>query len=50
MNAFQRGLLETMLSLENVYEALAAAELEAGSNCVLLCDRGAMDISACRTR
>lgn len=36
-----------MLNLEKVYEALADAESEAGKNCILLCDRGAMDISAC---
>jgi len=43
---FQKNLLQAMLAVEQIYENLGRQASEAGHNCILLCDRGAMDISA----
>ncbi len=47
---FQQDVLQTILQLESVYENLAHYEASEGRNCVVLCDRGAMDASACKIR
>jgi len=41
---FQENLLKTMLQIENTFFALAESCIR---NCLIICDRGAMDASAC---
>lgn len=43
----QLNLFNTMMSLEQVYRDLGQMSIKKGENCVLVCDRGAMDVSAC---
>ena len=45
--SFQENLLLTMLSLERVYFDLAELDAKKGRKVLVLCDRGAMDPSAC---
>ena len=40
---FQENLLKTMLQLEDTYFSLARTQ---NRNCLVICDRGAMDCSA----
>lgn len=42
---FQENLLRTMLQIENTYFDLGKA---CRRNCLIICDRGAMDASACK--
>lgn len=42
---FQENLLKTMLQIENTFFELAAT---CKRNCLIICDRGAMDASACK--
>ena len=42
--SFQLNLLKTILQLEKTYEDLAQFSKQ---NCIILCDRGTMDGSAC---
>lgn len=42
--SFQFNLLKTILQLEKTYEDLAQFSKQ---NCIILCDRGTMDASAC---
>lgn len=44
---FQKHLLKTMLEVEETFFALARSNTELGQNTIILCDRGAMDPSAC---
>lgn len=44
---FQKNLLHTVFAVEQLYEDLAKASVNQGCNCIIICDRGAMDISAC---
>ncbi len=44
---FQKDLLSVMLHMEQTYFNLAASEAKKGRKTVVLCDRGAMDASAC---
>jgi hypothetical protein len=41
---FQENLLKTMLQIENTFFALGES---CSRNCLIICDRGAMDASAC---
>jgi hypothetical protein len=41
---FQENLLKTMLQIENTFFALGES---CTRNCLIICDRGAMDASAC---
>jgi hypothetical protein len=41
---FQENLLKTMLQIENTFFALAES---CTRSCLIICDRGAMDASAC---
>ena len=41
---FQENLLKTMMQIENTYFDLASS---CDSNCLVICDRGTMDGSAC---
>ena len=43
-DAFQKNVLKTVLQLEKVYFDLAAQDED---NVIVVCDRGAMDPSAC---
>jgi hypothetical protein len=45
--AFQRDLLQVMLKMEETYFNLAQSEAEKGRKSIVICDRGAMDASAC---
>ena len=42
--AFQENLLRTMMAIENTYFDLAQS---CQKNCLVICDRGLMDASAC---
>jgi hypothetical protein len=42
---FQENLLKTMLQIENTFRDLSSACFK---NCLVICDRGAMDASACK--
>lgn len=44
---FQQHLLKTMLEIEDTFFSLAKSYAELGENVVVICDRGAMDPSAC---
>lgn len=44
---FQMDILLVMLRIENTFFNLAESEAEHGQNCIVLCDRGTMDASAC---
>jgi len=41
---FQENLLKTMLQIENTFFSLGES---CARNCLIICDRGAMDASAC---
>jgi hypothetical protein len=41
---FQENLLKTMLQIENTFFQLGES---LSRNCLIICDRGAMDASAC---
>jgi hypothetical protein len=42
---FQENLIKTMVQIENTYFDLAAM---CNKNCLVICDRGIMDASACK--
>lgn len=42
---FQENLLKTMIQIENTFFDLAAT---CQKNCLVICDRGVMDASACK--
>ena len=42
---FQENLIKTMMQIENSYFDLAES---AQKNCLIICDRGLMDASACK--
>ena len=44
-NKFQENLLKTVIQLESVY--LEMSEMDEEHNVLIVCDRGAMDPSAC---
>lgn len=44
---FQENLLKTMVQIENTYFDLANT---CKKNCLVICDRGVMDASACKYR
>lgn len=44
---FQENLLKCMLQLENTYFELGES---CDQNCLIICDRGAMDAAACNTK
>lgn len=44
---FQENLLKTMLQIENTFFQLGES---LSRNCLIICDRGAMDASACKFR
>lgn len=35
------------MAMEKVYDDLAQSVTARGQNCLIICDRGAMDVSAC---
>jgi len=41
---FQENLLKTMLQIEDTFHDLA---LSSSKNCLIICDRGTMDATAC---
>lgn len=43
---FQENLLKTMIQMENTFFALAE---RFNRDCIIICDRGAMDASACES-
>ena len=45
---FQEDLLKTLLAVEATFFNLARADAENGKKVIALCDRGAMDPSACK--
>jgi len=46
-NEFQANLLRTMMTIEQTFFDLANIEVSKGRNAIVICDRGAMDPSAC---
>lgn len=42
---FQENLLRTMIQIENTYFELGKS---CSKNCLIICDRGVMDASACK--
>lgn len=42
---FQENLIRTMVQIENTYFELGASSTR---NCLIICDRGVMDASACK--
>lgn len=45
---FQLNLFNTMMAVEQVYADLAESSCKNGHNTLVISDRGAMDISACK--
>jgi len=46
VHTFQENLLRCMLQLEDTYFELGKS---CDQNCLIICDRGAMDVAACNT-
>ena len=46
---FQKDLLLAMLRIEETFFNLARSEAAKGRKTIVICDRGAMDASACMT-
>lgn len=44
--SFQENLLKTMLQIESTFKDLAVS-MSSSNNCLIICDRGAMDATAC---
>ena len=48
-NEFQRHLLNVLMQIESTYFKLAKLHADRGLKTIVICDRGTMDPSACKT-